>query len=300
MKNNKKQIKRSKLFILKFFLLLIISNHFQPAKAFAPYFYEPNQEELKKTSITIAKRAAQLIQLGVPKEAIRYALLAVSIEPNDARLWGILSEAQARVNLLEEAKTSLGKAKKINPTNPNIYFAEAALYLLQEESSKAIEIIKNGLKLDKKNSGAYFQLGNARIMEMQPILALKEFESAIKLKPLFWEAINNQGIIHFELGQKKKAILKWRKALAINKNAEPMLALAAALNSINPNNSESINLAKEALNKNPNYVYSFHQKEQLWGRKLRQATKKLLKKQELVLTVKKAMANSDVTNTNEK
>ena len=113
------------------------------------------------------------------------------------------------------------------------------------------------------------------------------------LKPNFWEALNNQGIVLFELGKKKDSIRSWRKVLTISKNAEPMLALATALNEINPESKEVLKLAKEALLKNPNYVSPNHQKEQLWGSKLREAAKKLLTKPELVSAVERAEANSD-------
>ena len=283
------------LFITQFILALGIILYSEPTKAFVPYFYKPNSEELKKTSINIAKTAAQLIHLGQPKEAMRLALLAVSLEPNDERLWGILAETQTRMNLIDKAIESLSKAKRINPTNPSIWFAEATLELQKNRSKNAIKLLRIGLKYDKSNAGAYFQLGNARIMEKQPNLALIEFEKAIKIESKFWEAINNQGIILFELDKIEKAIVKWRKVLEIKKNAEPMLALATALNLLNPNNSESIDLAKEALTKNPNYVFSIHQQKQLWGYKLRKAAKKLLNKQELLLDVKKAIANSDIS-----
>ena len=95
------------------------------------------------------------------------------------------------------------------------------------------------------------------------------------------------------MGRIKKAIQTWRSVLKITKNAEPMLALAAALNKIQPNNFESIELAQKSLNANPNYVLSSYQSEQLWGEKLQQATKKLLKNPKLLSTVEKALTNSE-------
>ena len=76
-------------------------------------------------------------------------------------------------------------------------------------------------------------------------------------------------------------------------NAEPMLALAAALNFINTKDLESISLATNALTKNPNYISQEHQRSQLWGNSLRKATKALLRKPELQTIVERALANSD-------
>ncbi len=93
--------------------------------------------------------------------------------------------------------------------------------------------------------------------------ALKAFERATAIKPSFWEALNNQSLVLFEMGNTKEAIRRWRSVLAINANPEPMLALAAALNKVSPGDQESLKLAQQALAESPNYVLPGHQKKQL-------------------------------------
>ena len=161
------------------------------------------------------------------------------------------------------------------------------------EKNGYARIINQGLLLEPKNAGAYFQLGNARLMQSKLNLALIAFQKATNIKPQFWEALNNQGLVLFEMGKTTQAIQTWRNVLIISQNAEPMLALAAALNRVKPNNQESIELASKALSKNPNYVLATHQSEQLWGRKLQEATKKLLKNPKLLSAVEKALTNSE-------
>ena len=90
-----------------------------------------------------------------------------------------------------------------------------------------------------------------------------------------------------------EAIQTWRKVLKIEMNSEPMLALAAGLNEKNPGNIEALGLASKALKKNPNYVSLNHQKEQLWGQKLRRATKKLFSQPSLKSDIEMAIANAD-------
>ncbi len=265
-----------------------------PVNALTPYVYEPTAKELKDASIKVGYTAAQLIKLGQPKEAARVAALAVRLEPNNDYLWSILAEAQIRNKELEKASISLAKAKRINPKKASLWFAEASLALIQKKPNKAIQLLKEGINLEPKNPNAYFHLGNARVMQIELSLALKAFEKAFSLKPTFWEALNNKGLVLFELDQVQKAIESWRKVLEIKENAEPMLALAAALNMTNPDNSESLQLSKEALIKDPNYVTTEHQKEQLWGIKLRKATKTLLSSPKLQSAVERASANSDV------
>ena len=81
--------------------------------------------------------------------------------------------------------------------------------------------------------------------------------------------------------------------LSIKRNAEPMLALAAALNKQTPGDAESIELARKALAEDPNYVLPGHQENQLWGSKLRKATDVLLTQPILRGDVERAEANAD-------
>ncbi len=260
-----------------------------------PYIYEPSKKELNETGISIGKTAAQLIHLGQTKEALRLAEVAVRLNPKDDRLWLVLAEAQIRNGDIGIAIESLNKAKQINPKKAGLWFAEASLVLQQKKPKKAQLLLEQGLSLDPKNANAYFQLGNTQIMQRKLPLALKAFEKATQLKASFWEALNNQGLVLFELGKTKQSITLWRRVLTINKNAEPMLALAAALHKTQQNKNEAIALAKEALTQNPSYISSKHQKEQLWGEKLLEATKELLKHPSLRNTVENALTNSDET-----
>ena len=65
---------------------------------------------------------------------------------------------------------------------------------------------------------------------------------------------------------------------------------------MNPRNSKSIELTREALDENPNYIHEKFRKEQLWGKKLQAATKQLLTIQELEASINKAIRNSDFSN----
>jgi len=262
-----------------------------PAHALIPYVYLPTKEELSGSSIGIGRTAAQLLQLGQPKEAAQLAGLAVRLSPNDERFWSILAEAQLRSDQLEQASDSLARAKQINPSKAGLWFAEAALALRAERPDDAIPLIEQGLKLQPDNASAYFDLGNARIMQDDLRMALKSFEKATTLKPQFWEALNNQALVLFEMGNAKEAIRRWRRVLQLEENAEPMLALAAALHQQN-DSEEALTLARTALSKDPNYVLAPHQEEQLWGFRIRRAAAKLLKEPDLSDSVERAQANA--------
>ncbi|WP_415411400.1 tetratricopeptide repeat protein [Synechococcus sp. A10-1-5-9] len=264
-----------------------------PARALVPYVYTPSTQELEGAGIGIGRTAAQLLRLGQPEEASRLAALAVRLQPNDERLWSVLAEAQLRSDQLNDAAGSLAKAKSLNPGKAGLWFAEASLALRDNRPDDAVPLLDEGLRLDPKNAGAYFDLGNARVMQDNLRQALRAFEKATSIKPSFWEALNNQALVLFEMGNTSEAIKRWRSVLKIKSNAEPMLALAAALNKQKPGDTESIELARKALAEDPNYVLPGHQENQLWGLKLRQATETLLSEGALKSAVERAEANAD-------
>ena len=263
-----------------------------PAQAIVPYVYLPSEEELKGSSLGIGRTAAQLLQLGQPQEAAQLAALAVRLQPDDERLWSVLAEAQLRSDQLENASLSLSKAKALKPDKAGLWFAEAAIALRSERPDEAISLLDRGLQLDPKNASAYFDLGNARIMQSQLGMALKAFEQATNLKPTFWEALNNQALVLYEMGNRDEAIRRWRRVLEIENNPEPMLALASALFQQGGRREEAITHAREALAKDPNYVLPPHQEEQLWGFRIRGAAAQLLDEDELADSVERARANA--------
>ena len=262
------------------------------AKAVIPFVYVPTSEELTGSAVGIGRTAAQLLQIGQPKQAAKLAALAVRLDPQDERLWSVLAEAQLRSDDLEQASHSLARAKDLNPNKPGLWFAQAALALRDQQPEDAIPLIQRGLELDPKNASAYFDLGNARIMLDDLSSALISFEQATNLKPDFWEALNNQALVLYEMGQPEEAIRRWRAVLKIEENAEPLLALAAALHQQGDNLDISLSMAREALNKEPNYVLIPHQVEQLWGMKIRLAATRLLALPEMASSVERAQANA--------
>ncbi len=280
-----KRIYESLIYSLIAFNILFLN---KPSKAFVPYIFEPSKENLKETSVNFGKTAAKLIYFRQIKEAQRLAELSVQINPKDERLWAILAETQIRSQQFKKASFSLKQAKKINPQNAKLWFAEGSLELQQKQPKNAAILLKKGLTIDPKNSGAYFQLGNARIMLNQLPMALRAFKKATTIEPKFWEALNNQGLVLYEIGEIEKAIEIWRNVLDIEENAEPMLALAAALNFLSKGNEESLKLTKKALSLNPNYVSNQYQAEQLWGEKLQQASKELFQNPSLLIVVQRA------------
>lgn len=268
------------------------------ARAMVPFVYVPPAKDLEAAGYGIAQAASRLLRMGQVEEAARLAELTVRLLPGDPRGWVLLAEAQLRSDHTDKALWALSKAKKLDPQNPGIWFAEGSLALRNGKPEEAIGLLNRGLQLDGRNAGAYFDLGNAQLLLGQGDKALGSFERAAKLRRDFWEAINNQGLVLWEADRRPAALERWRKVMRIKPDVpETSLALAAGLFATDPGQrSEALRLAELALNEQPNYVMDAYQKDQLWGEKLRAATRRLLNQPELKLVVDRAMANATADN----
>ena len=268
--------------LIRLLFFFVLSGYIFTAKnlkAIVPYYFFPETKNLKQESISIGKQAYQLLYFGQIKESLNLAKLAVKINNKNETLWTILAEAQIANKLYDNALISLNNAQKINPKMSEIYFAKGNIYLKLSEIKKAKNAFQKGIKILPENFKAIFQLGNIYLMEKNYEDAIKIFDNAIKIKKDFWQAINNKGLAYFELDKKNLAITSFQKAIALEENAEPLLALASCLRTRDIN--EAIFLAKKALNKEPNYVEYVYRKEQLWGEKLQYSTEQLFESNQL-------------------
>jgi len=248
-------------------------------RAVVPYYYFPKIKNLQKQSLYIGKNAYQLLYFGQYEDSLNLAKLAVKINAKDEKLWLILAEAQIANKKYKNALNSLNKAEQINSNISEIYFAKSNVYLKTSQQTKAKSALEKGIKIEPNNHKAIFQLGNILLMEKNYLGAIKLFDKSIVIKPDFWQAINNKGLAYFEKNNLNLSIKLFEKAISIENNAEPLLGLASCLRI--KDIKLALQLAKKALNKNPNYVNYEYRKEQLWGGKLQSSTEMLLQRKEL-------------------
>ena len=251
----------------------------QNLKALVPYYYLPESENLKQEALSLGKQAYQLLYFGQITESLNLAKLAITINNKDEILWTILAEAQIANKLYDDALLSLNNAQRINPKMGEIYFTKSTIFLKKSKLKQAKISLQSGIKILPKNYNAIFQLGNIHLMEENYKEALKEFDNAIEVKKDFWQAINNKGLAYFELNKINLSIISFKKAISLEENAEPLLALASCLRTQDLN--KAIFLAKKALTKDPNYAEYNYRKEQLWGKKLQDSTEKLFENDQL-------------------
>ena len=275
-----------KKFFKKIICISLISFYFlkiEQVRSLVPYYYFPTIKNLQKESLSIGKNAYQLLYFGQYKQSLNLAKLAVKINKEDHKLWLILAEAQIANNLYKKALNSLNNAQKINSNLSEIYFAKSNIYLKLSQLKNAKNALETGIEIEPNNHKAIFQLGNVFLMEKDYSKAIKLFDKSVQIKPDFWQAINNQGLAYFEKKDINRSIELFEKAISIKENAEPLLGLASCLRI--KDIKLALQLAKKALNKNPNYVNYDFRKEQLWGEELQTSTEILLQNDELKVDV---------------
>tara|TARA_B100000212_G_scaffold336078_1_gene308916 strand:+ start:1019 stop:1876 length:858 start_codon:yes stop_codon:yes gene_type:complete len=270
-----------KIFKKLIFIQIFLVNFacLEELKAIIPFYDLPNEDIFRKNSYAIAKNAYQLLYYGQLQEGLNLAKLAISLNKKDSKLWGLLAEAQIANKLYDDALFSIRNGININPKMSELYFTKSSIFIKQNKIKDAKNSLKKGLNLNPDNINAMFQLGNLYLIEKKLEKSLDSFNNITNSKPDFWQAFNNKGLIYFELNNIPLAIKNFKKAISIEENAEPLLALAVCIQ--NENFKESVLLAKKALSKNPNYVDLQYRKEQLWGKKIQKQTNKLLSSKEL-------------------
>ena len=274
--------KYMKKFFKKIIFVFFICFYFfkmEEIQSIVPYYYFPTIKNIQKESLEIGKNAYQLLYFGQYKQSLNLAKLAVKIDKTNIQLWLILSEAQIANEQYKNALNSLNKAEKIDSNISEIYFAKSNIYLKISQLTKAKDALETGLRIEPDNHKGIFQLGNIFLIEKNYPEAIKLFNKSIRIKPNFWQAINNQGLAYFEKNNLDRSIKLFEKAISIEENAEPLLGLASCLRM--KNIELALQLAKKALNKDPNYVDYDYRKEQLWGEKLQTSTEILLKNDQI-------------------
>jgi Flp pilus assembly protein TadD len=248
------------------------------ANAQAPLFSVPelSPKQLQERSLQLSQEAFRLVQVSRFEDAESLASLAVQLSQKNFQSYTILGIIYLQNNKVDLALKSLKKAVEIAPDNSRVYFNLALVYQRQKDYANVATTLEKGLKLDPKASDEYFNLGNAYIITNRRPAALKAFESAVAQKKDFWEAINNIGLLNYELGNIEEAESRWQQAVTISdKAAEPRLALGVALYA-QGNQEKGLSLAEEAFRLDKRYSQLDYLKDNLWGDKLLAETAKLL------------------------
>ncbi|QYJ67625.1 tetratricopeptide repeat protein [Flavobacterium litorale] len=98
----------------------------------------------------------------------------------------------------EKAMAALAEAKKENPNDTALLLAESQIYLEAGDYENYKKAVTAVLNLGSKDPNLYFNLGVTTSKSGQAKDAMLYYKKAIELKPDFWQAYQNLGILQLD------------------------------------------------------------------------------------------------------
>ena len=265
-------------FIIRLFSVLFLFLYPLRINALIPYYYLPDQKDLKNTIDEINKGAIYFLEINKIDEAIKRAFLSYSLDKTYSLSSLILSEALILKKDFQAAKKIINISLRHNKNDPKIYYLAAKIYFLEDNLKKSKNLIDEALKLNEDNIDILFLLGNINLKKNLFAEAIEVYEKILKINNGFWPAHNNIGLANFELGKIELSKNNFINALKNTNNPESMLGLAIVLFTQNPDNEESFNIAKKAIVSSPKFINSEFRKSELWGVEIQKITSQFFKK----------------------
>ena len=182
-------------------------------------------------------------------------------------------------NKLEEAVKAFNQAIALNPQDATAYNNLGIALSAQNKLEEAVKAFNQAIALNPQDATAYYNLGLALHQQGKLEEAKNYYGKAVAqnqelILALF--AINNIGLIQYELGQAEEAIRHWQTAARLDPNAAgPRLATAVALyHQGNP--EQALALGAAALRLDSRFDDLAFLKKNLWGDRLLAAAKVFL------------------------
>ncbi len=239
------------------------------AQIYTPYLPAIDDQQLERDADLLMEEARQLAQLQQRNLAILRAKLATQLAPRNPDSWAILGGLYLLDNQSAASVIALEKAKALAPKEPVIWFRLGSAYFQTKEYPKAIDALQMGLKLKPNVPSAMFDLGNAYLLSGKTNEAIAIYQKSYEQDKEFWFPLNNIGLIRYKQGKVDEAIKLWQTCITIDaKEAEPKLALAAALFTRKGDQAQGIRLAAEAMKLNLRYSEPQYMRDNLWSEEL--------------------------------
>ena len=202
------------------------------------------------------KTAVDLHTKGKINDAGNIYKRILEVEPDHFLALTNLGIIYSQLRKFSEAEELFNKVLKINPKYAEGYNNLGNVLFELTEFDKSLNCYKKAIKLNPNFSDAFNNLGNVYQKKENISKAIESYESAIlfdsglsKDKPYY-----NLGNIFGELGDNKKSIAYYKKAININPDSvDAYINLSIALNK-NGDLIEAINWCERAKEKDPKNI----------------------------------------------
>ncbi len=122
----------------------------------------------------------------------------------------------------EEAQRFFKKAKNVAPKNYNVFFKSGLFWDLHGHWDCAIKDYNKAIRLNPIYSNAYNNRGNLQQTCGKLTEAKKDYDKAIELNPNYASAYYNRGLLRSGQGNHKEAKEDYDKAIELNPNYSPI------------------------------------------------------------------------------
>ncbi|MFN6559077.1 MAG: tetratricopeptide repeat protein [Nostoc sp. ChiSLP01] len=234
-----------------------------------------------KYSLAWTFQGDMLAELGRNEEAI--TAYSRAIEANNE--WGNTSLANAylnRANIYSDrgdyrrAIADFNKSISLQPKNAVAYALRGLNHQRRGDNQAAIKDFNSAVSIDPNNGIAYLARGLSYHLQGDYPGALAAYEKATVQDAKLLAAVDNLGLIKYELQDIEGAIRQFQASIQINStSAEPQLALATALY-VKGDREQALELAQAALSLDSRFTDLEFLKKNLWGDRILADVQKLL------------------------
>lgn len=222
-------------------------------------------------------RGDALAQQGDDQQASKDYDQAVRLAPN--LVYAYFSRGSFRLTNQDDYQGAIAdftKATQLDPKYAIAYALRGLTHQRQGDNQKAIADFNQAVKLDPENPIAYFARGLNYHLQGDYSGALAAYEKATARNERLLPAVNNIGLVKYELGDLESAIRQWTASIAIaRRSPEPQLALAVAVYT-KGEQERGLVIAEGALRLDKRFANLEFLKKNLWGDRLVTDTQKLL------------------------
>ncbi len=155
------------------------------------------------------------MQKGRPGKAVSFIKKAIELKPKNPDYHSNIAKAYVADGKRNEAIQAYKKSLALKP-DAETSNSLGALLLDSGNPAKAMEHLKNALKMDHSSAKAWYNMGNALSSERKLQEAVEAYEKAISINNDYYQAMNNLGNALKEMGQCEKALKCFSQTLRAN------------------------------------------------------------------------------------
>jgi len=189
--------------------------------------YQQNRKT--KVDIGILRRTIYLLSLSAifinPVAANQLPTPQISPTPAETYITQTTAEdfilrgvQKLEIGNLQEAIEDFDQAITIDPNSVPAYFNRGQAYVLQGEIQKALTDFNQAIEIDPNSFIAYNNRGLAHLQRGDFEGAIADFTTVIDMNSNFAPAYNNRGVTHLQVGNIQDAIADFNRTIEITPN----------------------------------------------------------------------------------